>query len=74
MNEAPNDSPQPRMGPIHTGKLSHIESSFPLGFSEPQRHKRILVVDDNSDIVFTLRLELERDPNIQVYGYDNPVT
>ena len=32
------------------------------------------MVDDNSDIVFTLQVGLERDPNIQVYGHDNPVT
>jgi FixJ family two-component response regulator len=31
------------------------------------------VVDDNSDIVFTLRIELESDPVMQVYSYDNPV-
>jgi DNA-binding response OmpR family regulator len=32
------------------------------------------VVDDNSDIVFTLGVGLESDPTIQVYSYDNPVT
>jgi DNA-binding response OmpR family regulator len=32
------------------------------------------VVDDNSDIVFTLRIGLESDPTMQVYSYDNPVT
>jgi FixJ family two-component response regulator len=32
------------------------------------------VVDDNSDIVFTLRIGLESDLTIQVYSYDNPVT
>jgi DNA-binding response OmpR family regulator len=32
------------------------------------------VVDDNSDIVFTLRIGLESDPIMQVYSYDNPVT
>jgi DNA-binding NtrC family response regulator len=31
------------------------------------------VVDDNSDIVFTLRIELESDPVMQVDSYDNPV-
>ncbi|HZD34170.1 MAG TPA: response regulator [Nitrososphaeraceae archaeon] len=36
--------------------------------------KRILVVDDNSDIAFTLRMGLEdRDKNMQVFSYDNPV-
>jgi DNA-binding response OmpR family regulator len=37
-------------------------------------YKKILIVDDNSDIVFTLCLELESDPIMQVYSYDNPVT
>jgi DNA-binding response OmpR family regulator len=36
--------------------------------------KRILVVDDNSDIAFTLRMGLEdRDKNMHVFSYDNPV-
>ena len=61
---------------IHTGKLKpdHMESSLSLASSEPQRHKRILVVDDNSDIVFTLRVGLESDPTLQVFSFDNPVT
>jgi DNA-binding response OmpR family regulator len=37
-------------------------------------YKKILIVDDNSDIAFTLCLELESDPIMQVYSYDNPVT
>jgi DNA-binding response OmpR family regulator len=32
------------------------------------------VVDDNPDIVFTLRVGLESDPTVQVFGHDNPVT
>ena len=32
------------------------------------------MVDDNSDIVFTLGIGLKSDPTMQVYGYDNPVT
>ena len=36
-------------------------------------YKKILIVDDNSDIAFTLCLELESDPIMQVYSYDNPV-
>lgn len=36
--------------------------------------KRILVVDDNSDIALTLRLGLENnDSTMQVYCYDNPI-
>jgi DNA-binding response OmpR family regulator len=76
VNKAPNDNPEPRNGTIHTGKLKQdqIESSLPLAPSQPQQHKRILVVDDNSDIVLTLRVGLEMDSTIQVFGYDNPVT
>jgi DNA-binding response OmpR family regulator len=36
--------------------------------------KRILIVDDNSDTVVTMRIGLERsDTTFQVFGYDNPV-
>jgi FixJ family two-component response regulator len=31
------------------------------------------VVDDDSDIVFTLRSEIESDPMMQVYSYENPI-
>ena len=76
MNKPPNNNPEPKKETIYTGKLKqdHIESSLPLASSGRQQHKRILVVDDNPDIVFTLRIGLESDPTIQVYGYDNPVT
>ena len=76
MNKAPNDNPEPKKETIHTGKLKQdqIKSSLPLASSQPQHHKRILVVDDNSDIVLTLRVGLEMDSTIQVFGYDNPVT
>jgi DNA-binding NtrC family response regulator len=38
------------------------------------QNKRVMIVDDNSDIVFTLRTELENsDETIQVDGYDNSV-
>jgi CheY-like chemotaxis protein len=38
------------------------------------QNKKIMIVDDNSDIVFTLRTGLENsDGTIQVDGYDNPV-
>jgi two-component system alkaline phosphatase synthesis response regulator PhoP len=76
VNKNSNDTPDPKKGTIHTGKLTpdHIKST-PSPFSpEPQRQKRILVIDDNSDIVLTLRVGLESDPNMQVYGFDNPVT
>ena len=76
MNKASNDDPEPQKETIHTGKLKQdpTESYLPLSSSQPQRHKRILVVDDNSDIVLTLRVGLEMDSTIQVFGYDNPVT
>jgi hypothetical protein len=37
-------------------------------------YREIVVIDDNADIVFTLRVGLESDPTMQVIGYDNPVT
>ena len=77
MNKPPNDNPESKKETIYTGKLNqdHIESSLLLASSsERQQHKRILVVDDNPDIVFTLHIGLESDPNIQVYSFDNPVT
>jgi DNA-binding response OmpR family regulator len=50
-------------------------SSFrsPSLFNQHQ-YKRILIVDDDSDIAFTLRIGLENnDAAMQVYSYDNPV-
>ena len=75
LNKDPNDNPEPRRETVHTGKLKpdHIKSSSTLS-SQPQQQKRILVVDDNPDIVFTLRVGLESDPTMQVFGFDNPVT
>ncbi len=32
------------------------------------------MIVDNPDIVFTLRVGLESDPTMQVFGFDNPVT
>ena len=66
----------PKKGNVFTEKLEPdtINSiSTPLS-SEPLQYKRILVVDDNPDIVFTLRVGLESDPTIQVYSFDNPVS
>jgi CheY-like chemotaxis protein len=54
--------------------ILELDSTSSLLSSEPQQHKRILVIDDNPDIVFTLRVGLESDPTIQVYSFDNPVT
>ena len=76
MNKDPNDNSEIRKGTIHIGKLKpdQIKSSSSLLTSEPQQLKRILVIDDNPDIVLTLRVGLESDPTIQVFGFDNPVT
>jgi PleD family two-component response regulator len=76
VNKVPNEYPEPKKGTVDTGKLEqeHIETSLPLTSSEPQLQKRILVIDDNPDIVFTLRVGLESDPTMQVFVYDNPVT
>jgi len=42
--------------------------------SERHQHKRILIVDDNADIAFTLRVGLENnDIAMQVHSYDNPL-
>jgi DNA-binding response OmpR family regulator len=74
--EDPTDYPVPRNGTVHTEQLKpgHVKSSSSLIDHTSQQHKRILVVDDNSDILFTLRVGLESDPTIHVYCYDNPVT
>jgi DNA-binding NtrC family response regulator len=73
-----NDKSEPKREPIHTEKLKPVAikstSSSPLLPSQPQQPKRILVVDDNPDIVFTLRVGLESDPTMLVFGFDNPVT
>jgi CheY-like chemotaxis protein len=45
----------------------------PVVYSQGQL-KRILVVDDNSDVAFTMRLGLENgDTTMQVYSYEYPV-
>ena len=74
--ELSNDGLDPKNGTVYTGKLEpdQVKSSSSLLSENPQQYKRILVVDDNSDIVFTLRIGLESDLTIQVYSYDNPVT
>jgi two-component system response regulator TrcR len=74
--EQPNDSLEPKNGINHTGKLKpdQVISSSSVLSHDPQQYKKILVIDDNSDIVFTLRIGLESDPTMQVYCYDNPVT
>jgi DNA-binding response OmpR family regulator len=74
--EHPNDSLEPKNGTNHTGKLKpdQVKLSSSVLSENPQQYKRILVIDDNSDIVFTLRIGLESDRTMQAYSYDNPIT
>jgi FixJ family two-component response regulator len=62
---------------VNSSKSKHRLDSMKLisreHLKQPE-YKKILIVDDNSDIAFTLYLELESDPIMQVYSYDNPVT
>jgi DNA-binding response OmpR family regulator len=67
--ESKNDTN--RTGMLNPDQVKSISSVLS---QNPQKYKRILVVDDNSDIVFTLRIGLESDPTMQVYSYNNPVT
>ena len=71
-----SDNPEPMKETDHTEKLksNDVKLSSSLLSSEPQQHKRILIIDNNPDIVFTLCVGLESDPTMQVFGYDNPVT
>jgi DNA-binding response OmpR family regulator len=67
----PGGSQGPDYEPINTSLLEqdNIRRSSPSN-----QNKRILVVDDNTDIAFTLRMGLEKgDTTMQVYSYDNPV-
>ena len=77
INKYSNDSLVFKNGTIQTGKLKpdQVESSSSLFSYNPQQHKRILIVDDDSDTAFTFRLGLKNsDPNIQVYSFENPIT
>jgi len=60
--------------PTEMEDTNHPLSSSSLSSFNRRQHKRILIVDDNSDIAFTLRIGLENnDTAMQVYSYDNPV-
>jgi DNA-binding response OmpR family regulator len=76
VNRAPNVDPKPENETVRTEELKsdNIRSTSSLASSDFQRHKRILVIDDDPDIVFTIRVGLESDPTMQVFGFDNPVT
>ena len=71
-----SSSKGPHYGTIGSGqrqsKSDYIESSIS---SESGLIRRIMVVDDDSDIALTLRMGLEiSDKTMQVTCYDNPVT
>ena len=77
IKEKSNDSIEYKSGIIHTDNLKprHKVSSSSSLSHNAQRHKRILVVDDNPDVAFTLRIGLENsDPTMKVYSFDSPVT
>ncbi len=70
---------EPKTGESHaSGRQRFSAEDYqlkqPLIVDSLGQRKRILVVDDNSDIAFTLQLGLENsDKTIQVSRYDNPV-
>lgn len=69
----PANGSDPRMR-VNTGQTEANEVGQPPIVDSEQRRKRILVVDDNSDIALTLRLGLENtEESMQVNSYDNPV-
>jgi DNA-binding response OmpR family regulator len=76
VNRIPKVDPKPENETVRTEELKsdNIRSTSSLASSDFQRHKRILVIDDDPDIVFTIRVGLESDPTMQVFGFDNPVT
>ena len=66
-SKRPDSGTEDKEQMISHRKISSASSNSPL-------HKRILVVDDNSDIALTLRIGLEEsDPTMQVHSFDNPV-
>jgi DNA-binding response OmpR family regulator len=76
VNRTPKVDPKPENETVRTEELKsdNIRSPSSLASSDFQRHKRILVIDDDPDIVFTIRVGLESDLTMQVFGFDNPVT
>ena len=70
----PSDSHEPDSGTNNTGQVASDGKIKSLSSSNTPVHKRILVVDDNSDIAFTLKIGLEdSDQNMQVHSFDNRV-
>src|SRR5918996_5228571 len=70
---------KPRIRGSHGSDLQRISAeddrlTQPPILDSRSQQKRILLVDDNSDVAFSLRLELESiNKMMQVYSYDNPV-
>ena len=65
---------KPRIRGSHGSDLQRISAednrlTQPPILDSRSQQKRILLVDDNPDIVFTLRIGLENDSTIQVFGY-----
>ena len=57
-----------------TLEQDQIKQSPSSSTATKTQNKRILIVDDNSDIGFTLRIGLENnDSSMEVYSYDNPI-
>jgi DNA-binding response OmpR family regulator len=57
-----------------TLEQDQIKQSPSSSITTKNQSKRILIVDDNTDTVLTMRIGLEgSDTSIQVFGYDNPV-
>jgi len=75
--EGPNQGNKgPKDGTVGSGQLkSDYIERIPSFSSEPRLTKRIMIIDDNSDIGLTMRMGLEtNDKTIQVVCYDNPIT
>jgi DNA-binding response OmpR family regulator len=57
-----------------TLEQDQIKQSSSSSTATRTQNKRILIVDDNTDIAFTLRIGVEdNDSSIEVYSYDNPI-
>ena len=69
-------SKAPHYGTVGSRQLkSDYIEKIPAFSSESRLNKRIMIIDDNSDIGLTMRMGLEiNDETIQVDCYDNPVT
>jgi DNA-binding response OmpR family regulator len=61
-------------GHVSAETLEQVQIKQSSSTATKTQNKRILIVDDNTDIAFTLRIGIEdNDSSMQVYSYDNPV-